>query len=108
MRGFVFLGVYVVLVTDEDAPQLQESPTEITHKRYTSKLHGYVVTVRSVRNFRGAHGYHTVVEVEGSLTDKKAVVSWPALTFLRDFKPRGRKLRIKTRYERLREADPLV
>lgn len=96
-----------VPVTDEGVPRFRPTPTptEITHKRYTHKVQGYVVTVRSVRNYRGQHGFHTVVEVEGSRLNKKAIVTWPAVVFLRAFKPRGRKLRIKSRYERLRDPD---
>ena len=91
--------VYIVSVTPK--------PAEITHKRYTHIEHGYVVIVINVSHYHGDHGFHTVVEVKGSLTDKKRLVKWSATAFLAAFKPKGRKLRVKSRYELLMGQDSI-
>ncbi len=77
-----------------------KEPIQIKYRRWTHREHGYAVTVLNVQHFRGQHGTFTNVTVEGSLRGK-AVVCWPAEAFLKAFKPRGRRLRIKNRWERL-------
>lgn len=82
-------------------PGLPQEPIEIKFRRWTHREHNYAVTVINIRHFRGSHGLHTVVYVEGSLRGPKTLASWPATAFLQAFRPRGRKLRVKSRWERL-------
>lgn len=76
-------------------------PTPIEYKRWRHKERAYLVEVFQVLNFRGKHGYHTVVVVERKGARS---TSWPAKTFLKLFEPYGRRMKRKSRWERLREA----
>ena len=80
-----------------------KDPAEIEYKRWRSKRQGYVVVVLGVHHRRGEHGYFSTVLVQGSNRDKDKRVTWPAQTFLRTFEPLGRKLKIPTRWDRLKE-----
>jgi len=82
---------------------LQAEPIEIEYKRWRSKRQSYVVVVLEVHHKQSLKGYVSTVIVRGSQRDSKKRVSWPAATFLRAFEPLGRKLKIPTRYDRLRK-----
>jgi len=83
---------------------LQDEPVEIEYKRWRSKRQSYEVVVLEVRHRQSPEGFLSTVIVQGSRQDPKKRVSWPASTFLRTFEPLGRKLKIPTRYDRLRKA----
>jgi hypothetical protein len=81
----------------------QKGPAEIEHKRYRSKRKGNeVVTVIGVTHSQGAHGWYSVVSVKYESGKK---VSWPAGVFLRAFEPVGRKMRVKTIWQRIKGKD---
>lgn len=82
-------------------PAPEPDPIKIEFKKWKHRERGYIVSVTEVRNFRGKHGYHTVVVVERK--GEPALRSWPAKTFLRTFEPYGRRLKIRSRWARLGE-----
>lgn len=80
----------------------QEGPAEIGYKRYRSKHKGEIVTVVGVTHSQGKHGWYSTVSVRYK-TGKR--VSWPARVFLRAFEPVGRKMKVKTIWQRLQGKD---
>ena len=82
---------------------LQVEPIEIEYKRWRSKSQSYEVIVLQVHHRQSLQGYVSTVYVRGSRHDPDKQVSWPAPVFLRSFEPLGRKLRIPTRWERLKK-----
>ncbi len=79
-----------------------DEPAKIEYKRWRCKRHGYVVEVLAVHHRRGPLGRYSTVIVKGSRRGPDKQVSWEASVFLRTFKPLGRKLRVLTRWDRLR------
>ena len=77
---------------------LTESPVEIPYRRWKHATRGYIVTVYAVRNYLGDHGFHSVVIVHDQHNTERV---WAAPIFLKTFKPIGRKLRIKSWWERI-------
>lgn len=78
-------------------PQLQVSA--IAFKKWRHKARKYKVVVKSVQNYGGTHGTFTTVTVERKGFPRPT--TWPALVFLREFKPVGRTPLRTSRYERL-------
>jgi hypothetical protein len=74
-------------------------PVEISHKRWRSKRSKTIVEVVSVHHRQGKHGYYSTVTIFD--LKRKRKVTWPAKTFLRVYKPIGRRLKIRTIWERL-------
>lgn len=75
-----------------------DEPVEIPYKRWKHKTKGYIVTVYAVRNYQGAHGFHSVVIVHDGHGKAK---SWVAKAFLETFEPIGRKMKVKRWWERI-------
>jgi hypothetical protein len=78
-----------------------EEPPKIEFRRWRHKERGYIVEVEQVTNYRGKHGYLTVVVLKRSGMVKST--SWHATTFLKAFTPISRRIRRKNRWELLRE-----
>lgn len=81
---------------------MQTAPIRIDHTRWRHREKGHVVSVCEVVSKSGKHGEVTFItfsQVGGSN------LTWPAETFLRTFKPVGRKVRRKTFWEWLLEED---
>lgn len=82
-----------------------DEPVAIEHVRYRNKAAGYVVVVLEVHHHPATErGYHSMVVVRGSRTSKDKRVVWPAKVFLRQFEPIGRKVRLRSSWERLKKA----
>ena len=78
---------------------LSQAPTLINHKRWRHLSKGHVVEVLEVHHYLGRKGYYTSVTV---IQDGKPHLSrWPSSTFLKTFRPIGRKLKLKSAFERL-------
>jgi len=82
---------------------LQAEPIEIEYKRWRNKRQSYVVVVLEVHHRQSLQGCVSTVIVRGSRRDPDKRVSWPAPVFLRTFESLGRKLKIPTRWDRLRK-----
>lgn len=80
----------------------QDRPVKIEYKRWRHKTRAYTVEVFQVENFRGKHGWFTMVSVIRKGESK--MTSWPSGSFLKEFEPYGRRLKRKTRYARLMEG----
>lgn len=80
----------------------QPEPIAIEYKRWKNKKKGYKVELVGVHHNQNSGGlWYTQVVVRGSAFSETTRVVWPVKTFLRMFKPIGRKMRILTRWERL-------
>jgi len=75
---------------------------EVEYKRYRSKRKNDIVTVLGVKHSQGAFGWYSTVTVQNQHGKR---VSWPAPVFLRAYEPVGRKLKIKTIWQRIRGKD---
>lgn len=78
---------------------MTDEPIRIDYKRWRHKDRGYIVTLVSVLNYKGKHGYLTSVTVQQKGASRPAV--WPGETFVRTFEPAGRRIRRLTRWQRL-------
>lgn len=81
-----------------------DEPLAIAYKRWRNKQSDYEVIVTEVHHRRGEHGWFTHVVVKGSKLSPDKRVTWPGKVFLRRFEPLGRKLRIRSRWERIRRG----
>lgn len=80
-----------------------EEPVEIEYAQWRSKRQGYEVEVLEVHHQPAAKwGYYSTVVVRGTRTSRDKRVSWPAKVFLRGFEPVGPKLKVPTRWERVK------
>lgn len=80
----------------------EEEPIAVEYKRWRHKKRGYEVTVTSVQHFQTVDGWFALIRVrEKSATREK---SWTSKVFFDTFEPLGRKLRIRTRWERIRRG----
>jgi len=78
-------------------------PVKIEFKRWRHKDRGYIVEVEKTVNYRGKHGYLTIITTKRKGVAKRT--SWYAATFLKAFVPVSRRLRPKSRWELLKEDD---
>jgi hypothetical protein len=78
---------------------LTSSPTPIEYKRWKHLSKGYIVEVFEVHHHLGKKGYYTSVTV--TQDGKPHLSRWPSSAFLKAFRPVGRKLKIKSAFERL-------
>ena len=90
-------------LTTVNVEPFSEKPIAIEYARWRSKRADYEVTVLEVHHREGPEGgYRTTVTVQGSKTSPTRRVTWPAGVFQRTFEPVGPKLKIPTRWERLK------
>jgi hypothetical protein len=82
----------------------RSKPYEITYRRWTHKDQGYVVVVTDVMNFVGRHGHYATVKVQGSKLNPKKVVTWSAERFLKEFEPKGRRMRLRTALDQVLDS----
>lgn len=82
-----------------ESVSLSQAPTPIDYKRWKHLSRGHIVEVLEVHHYLGKNGYYTSVTViqEG----KPHLSRWPSSTFLKTFRPIGRKLKVKSAWERL-------
>ncbi len=78
-----------------------EDPVEIPYKKWRHRVRKSIVQVTAVHHYRGHEGcYYTTVTVEGRSSPHPVV--WPSKVFLETFEPVGRKIKIKSAWERLK------
>lgn len=82
---------------------LQTEPIEVPYERYRSKDKGYVIRIVGVYHTQVPNGWVTLIKAIRQ--GEARIFSWPGKTFYRYFEPVGRKLRVPTRWERLRRKD---
>lgn len=79
---------------------LPNVPVDIKFERWKHRSKGTIVTVYGVHNFRGKHGFYSVVEV---CDKEQRIRQWPVTVFLRTFRPFGRK-KLKDGWDLIREG----
>lgn len=82
----------------------RSKPYEISYRRWTHKQQGYIVVVLEVMNFVGSHGHYATVKVEGSRLLPKKTVTWSAERFLKEFEPKGRRMRVRTAMDQVLDS----
>jgi len=71
------------------------------YKRYRHKAHDYIVEVLGVQECSGKATTFKVILVRGSLASKTTRATWHLEKFHELFKPVGKRLRERTRWDRL-------
>lgn len=79
-----------------------EEPITIEYKRWRHKEATYDVIVLGVQHQEGEYGWFSHVIVRGSRLSKDLRVTWPAKVFLRSFEPVGKKIKIWSRWDIIR------